>query len=547
MIPFIEDDYNELISKAQFTLSTIKTKRTALDKRLYICQMILKQDQISHKRYTHISRKSEFKKNILKKYGTPFQFVDLNNGESNGISLTRSNILEITSHDRDSINTLNGVTGLIEETFIRSDATRWGNEDINSVFHNPDLPYIIEVKSREPIVHPEYGQGVLSSFRIAFDIPSLASYLSVAPFLSNGLSIRDIQIKPQGKDAITVLDGDQLLLEESEFYFEPDILQEITFSLFVSEVTIEPPGDYVYMYGIKNIKVFHKYIPYQGEWVSKPIKVHANTKDIGIVCDFEDQNSSLQAYVSLNGESWEPVHPINQEVFRDVLRFEPYGTDGKWRSKLRFEPRGEVDISFEHDEALSIDGYIVSDLDQSNQVVTYIPKSKHHYLHQDESIKWEEEEFALHRDILNLQLSRVPYVDPSRISNTEYNWDPSHLKRNSYVPMFVQLSIDDHIWLQPLYQDDPDSLMNQTIYKTRQKWNTEGYSYAVKGNGLYFNRPLPSGTKVIVKYPVLLDEVYVKLVITRDPKNNYMPPKIHSLGIVPIELGVEINELPERA
>src|SRR5690606_34577844 len=94
-------------------------------------------------------------------------------------------------------------------------------------------------------------------------------------------------------------------------------------------------------------------------------------------------------------------------------------------------------------------------------------------------------------------------------------------------------------WIQPPHPGyTGQAIWNRTDYLGKGVTFTgEGLEYRLQGRTVHFSQPIPAGSQVTVRYPILVEGVRVRLVMRKSPFHDGTPV-LKRIAIVPYGLGV---------
>lgn len=383
-------------------------------------------------------------------------------------------------------------------------------------------PYFIETVLQDPVFRPE-EVGVRTDFRLSFHMMDWGNYLWLEPFPAPGMQISNIRLITEDQGVVVLQEDAAPFQERVALQFPSTLIRSIEFSLHQTAFHWEysPMTEdyrYIYRYGLKNMDVGYRAYQHTSTWISDPIVPQHTIHGIQLLT--EDQGD-VEYSLSLDaGATWIPYEREQLSNPAFILdAWEHLEAEGALTPQTRLET-----IALQADtDRIELERY---------------PFLDRELLHQQRPGEYR---YPTMND-------GYPYFRWQPKKGEPYMWDPSFLQQE-YCPIQITMYHEDlgQHWEQPASPEQSvplHSIWNVTDY-TSFEVDFSGASddpnrlhYALKGNTLYWDRPLPAGMQIQIRYPVLLDHVLVRAQLRHDDDQDVMQ-HVRRLALVFHSLGVE--------
>lgn len=461
-----------------------------------------------------------------------------------------------------------------------------GAEDPSEIIDASSLPYVLETTSIEPVM-TEYGSGVVLELLAVLEAPAWVNTFRIAPFAPEGLEILDLWVETDG-GTVHLIDSPEVFDTEKVIRFDTMLVRRAGIKLIQRtaqmkrEVVSSPfytiksrlPWDdepsslegasqmvLAYQYGLSEFDLSFISYDLSGVWVSDALSFARPVRGVSLVVE-EAGDGYFEYSVSPRSGLWVPIVPLGQEKLREVLFFEA-DEAGILKATLRFRPVAEPEI-YENGKLLPKSRVTFNDEDCSIRVSDQSLAATYEAVYQvgreaqvvdfwerlgEDAVQWIEETFTLSQTSASIELRSFPFVDRGRLYLQGDDWDPSIVSdpanANHYSPMNIQVldASTGQAWIQPPHPGyTGQAIWNRTDYLGKGVTFTgEGLEYRLQGRTVHFSQPIPAGSQVTVRYPILVEGVRVRLVMRKSPFHDGTPV-LKRIAIVPYGLGVSSVE-----
>jgi hypothetical protein len=290
---------------------------------------------------------------------------------------------------------------------------------------------------------------------------------------------------------------------------------------------------YHYSYGLSNLKARKNEYSPLGVYLSRPIETGWSLREgrLYVVEDhpkFDIPLTSIEYYLDDGTQSY-PIFPVNKDRERgELLSF-----DSSYSASLRFLPDGEQEITVRRGAQTltreidyTITGTTVTILrdfrPSSVYSADYTPVESARQVVLEHTSR-DLSEVLYGNGTSKLELSMAPYLDREILNLQPPNYNPTYLG-GAYVPISVSITTDTGEVLEQA-RDTADTsfhVQNVTDYNRPNLIRLNPfdefrriYEYQVIGANLIFNREVPVGWRVLVRYQTTCRYVRVKAIMRR--------------------------------
>lgn len=287
---------------------------------------------------------------------------------------------------------------------------------------------------------------------------------------------------------------------------------------------------YEYNYGFYNIGCNNNHFDRTGVYVSKPISVDSNIKNIKIKTIEDHQLDALgntvtdiEYYITSsetpNENDWEAILPYEKEIIESELLF----ITGEQRAYLRFQAEEVINI-LKNGEPLPEDSNDFNcDIDESTgkiwsiQVfnydfdaiysVKYVPVSSSHFVSLEDKVTASIESYTGNNSNY-IKLKNEPFIDRTS--------DYCSVKFVDTSPTGVGQEIE--------IENITDLTNQSTSYKNFDNTSNK-YQFYVNKDTIYFNKPIDSKFLIDISYRHLVSRIRVKALFRRNTtKDGWLTP-----------------------